>query len=238
MSKEVVVVDDREPSYMVDQLSQYGISAVPGRLDAGDFCFFPHSLKVLIERKTVSDLLNSLKSARLVTQAHKLIEQSDASILLIEGLYSRSKRGYVEYEQGSTLIESGWSWDAFTGMMLDLKWMGLYVHECYHGEAAREIARVVGSLCAEQHAWIRQRERPSVITVDPQYKAVVWAACAFGGVGPEWGDALVRDLGSFRKMVAAGVPRLARVKNKKGQSFGPKRAARLVEEFEQKWTIG
>jgi ERCC4-type nuclease len=211
---------------------------VSGRLDAGDFQFFPHGLKVLIERKTVSDLLNSLKSARLVTQAHKLIEQSDAAILLIEGLYSRSKRGYVEYEQGSTLVESGWSWDAFTGMMLDLKWMGLYVHECYHGEAAREIARIVGSLCAEQHAWIRSRERPSVITVDPQYKNAVWALCSFGGVGPEWADAILKDQGNFAQIVCAGADQLAQVKNRKGQSFGHKRAARLVEEFEQQWTTG
>ena len=230
----VVLVDTREPKYMATQLARYGLTPMETLMPAGDYGFFPHGLKVLIERKTIDDLLSSISSKRLVAQAHKTIEQSDVAILLIEGEYHRSLAGYVEHERKKEIVTSGWAWDSFTGILLDLKWMGFIVHECYAGEAPREIARLVGSLCKDEHKWIRERERPNVISIDKQWRDTVWSLCAFDGVGTEWAESLLRRFGSYWNVVTAPVHEIATVKNKAGQSFG-KRAEKLVEEWTRTW---
>lgn len=232
----VVIVDTREPKSISIQLRNYGLTVVEDMMEAADVCFFPHGLKVGIERKQVNDLLNSLRDNRMVSQAHKLIDTYDASILLIEGRYDRSANGVVTYEANGQWHESGWSWDSFTGMLLDLKWMGLIFHQCMSGDAAREIARIVGSLCKEEHAWIRQRERPTIITIDSAYRNNVWGLCAFAGVGPEWAGAMLKHFGSFGAVVAANVEALAVVTNGSGKHFGPKRAAKLRKEWDEAWT--
>lgn len=231
----LVIVDSREPGFIGDQLRSFGLTVVIDTLNAGDFCFFPHGLKVGIERKTVSDLLNSLKDNRMVSQAHKMISTYDVAMLLIEGRYDRSPNGMVIYESKTGWQESGWSWDSFTGMMLDLKWMGLLQHQCMSGGAATEIARLVGSLCKESHSWIRSRERPSILTIDPQWRNVMWGLMAFKGVGNEWADALLKGLGSYGTVVSATAEELAEVSDGK-KKFGMKRAVRLRKEWDESWS--
>jgi Fanconi anemia group M protein len=231
----VVIVDTREPKTFPIQLRSYGFTVVEDTLDAGDFCFFPHGLKAGIERKRIDDLLNSLRDNRMVSQAHKMIETYDVPMLLIEGRYDRAPSGIVTYEANGKWFESGWSWDSFSGMMLDLKWMGLVQHQCMSGDAAREIARIVGSLCKKEHAWIRQRERATILTIDPQYKNACWGLCAFGGVGPEWASAMLNHFGSFGKVIASEVRELAEVVGESGKRFGPKRAAKLRKEWDETW---
>ena len=232
---EVVIVDSREPKYIPDQLQAYGFTVAVDTLDAGDYLFFPHQLKVLIERKRIDDLLNSLRDGRMVSQAHKMTEQSDAAILLVEGKYDRAPSGIVTYEINNTWVESGWSWDSFSGMLLDLKWMGLIHHQCMMGDATREIARIVGSLCKEEHSWIKSRERPTIISIDPQYRNNMWSLMAWDGVGQEWAAAILQTAGTFEGAVNMPVDELAEVKNSKGKRFGGKRAAALKQEWTTKW---
>lgn len=233
----LVIVDSREPKFIPAQLRDFGLTVVIDTLDAGDYVFFPHGLKVGIERKTVGDLLNSLRDTRMISQAHKMIDQHDAALLLIEGRYDRTLNGVVTYETNGKWIESGWSWDSFTGMMLDLKWMGLIHHQCMAGDSPREIARLVGSLSKDEHAWIRGRERPNVITIDPQYRNNVWGLMAFSGVGFEWAAAMLKHFGSFTNTVAAGEDQLAEVKSNEEKRFGLKRAVKLRKEWDEQWAL-
>ena len=231
-SGELVIVDSREPVAIADQLRTYGFQVTIGQLNAGDYCFFPHGLKVIIERKRNDDLLNSLRDGRMVSQVHKLLDEADVVFLLREGPLTRTPTGQVAYQsKGDRWLESGWSWESYSSMMLDLQLMGLIIHDCFLGESPREIARLVGSLSKDQHNWIRSRTRPPVITIDPQWRNAVWSLCAFEGVGPEWAESLLNNRGSLASVVAANEEALALVKNKKGQSFGPKRAMKLKEEF-------
>ena len=235
----LVIVDSREPKFIGEQLKSFGLTVAEDTLVAGDFCFFPHGLKVGIERKTTSDLLNSLRDNRMVSQAHKMIATYDVALLLIEGRYDRAPNGIVTYESKTGWQESGWSWDSFTGMMLDLKWMGLLQHQCMSGDAAREIARLVGSLCKESHSWIRSRERPTVMSIDPQWRHAMWSLMAFPGVGGEWSDAMLKDKGSYSQVVHSTAEELAgvvTVKDGKTKKFGMKRAAKLRKEWDESWT--
>ncbi len=234
----LVIVDSREPTFISDQLRSYGLTVVGDTMNAGDYCFFPHQLKVGIERKTISDLLNSLRDNRMVSQAHKMIDSYDVALLLIEGRYDRTANGVVSYETRDGWKDSGWSWDSFTGMMLDLKWMGLLQHQCMAGDAAREIARLVGSLSKESHSWIRSRERPNVMTIDKQWRSAMWGLMAFSGIGNEWADAALKQIGSFKQVVDAPVKELSEVytvKNGKKKRFGGKRAEKLRKEWDESW---
>lgn len=238
MSKDspVVIVDTREPPYISSQLASFGLTVVEDTLETGDYIFYPHGLKVAIERKRIDDLLNSLRDNRMVSQAHRLIDEFSAAILLVEGRYDRGLNGVVTYEVNNKWVESGWSWDSFTGMMLDLKWMGLIFHQCMSGDAAREIARVVGSLCKEEHAWIKTRARPQIITIDKQWRNSVWSLCAFDGIGPEWAEAMLQKYGTLKNLFNTTVDQLTEITSSSGKKFGLKRAIKVRKEWDEKWT--
>lgn len=238
----VCIVDTREPKWMADQVAAYGIQVVQTALYAGDFCFFPHGLKVGIERKTTGDLMSSLRppsgerggASRMVSQVHKLREFYDCSILLIEGQIRPTPSGLVEYETKEGWRESGWGWDSYQSIMLDITFLGIMVHHAPMNQAPREVARIVGSLCKDEHKWIRSRERPNVMTIDAQYKHPVWALAAFDKVGVDWADTLVKEFGTFAKVIAANMDELSEVK-RGGKRFGTKRAAALVNQWHQEW---
>lgn len=238
----VVIVDTREPKWMADQVAAYGLTVVTDALPAGDFCFFPHGLRVVIERKTTSDLMNSLKppsgerggSSRMVAQCHKMIEFADAAILLVEGQYRPTASGMVEIEQKDGWRETGWGWDSFQSILLDITWMGIMKHQCPINQSPREVARVVASLCKDEHRWIRQRERPNVMTIDRQYRNPVWALAAFDKVGVDWADSLLKTCGTFEEVVISSVDRLSEIK-RGGKKFGKKRAEVLVAQWKKEW---
>ena len=226
MSNVPVIVDDREPSWIPDRLNTYSCNAVVSRLDAGDYCFYPHGLSAAIERKTICDLLGSMASKRLVAQAHKMIDSYDIAILLREGQFRRSMGGSVEYQQGTNWVESGWAWSSFQGIMFDLWLMGFIVWDCVQ-DVAQDIASIIHSLSKEEHKWIKERERPSVLTVSRQYRNAIWAGCAFDSIGPETMEALIKGR-SFAEVIrlAADDPKALTAV----AGFGPKRAAKLHEE--------
>lgn len=221
-----VLVDDREPAWIAARLNAYGCNAVVSRLDAGDYAFWPHGLSVGIERKTISDLLSSIASKRLVSQAHKMIESYDLAILLREGNIRRSMGGMIEYQHGTNWVESGWAWSSYQGIMFDLWLMGFIVWDCI-GDIAQDIATIVHSLSKEEHKWIRERERPPVIAVSAQYRNAVWALCAFDSVGPETAENLLkgRTIADVIRLAADDPKTLTEV-----DGFGAKRATKLHEE--------
>src|SRR3990167_5083528 len=91
----IIVVDEREPKEAVGRLREFGLDAHSALLEAGDYAFYPHGLVVLIERKTISDLLGSLSSKRMVEQARRMVSQADRSFILREGEFRRLPSGHV-----------------------------------------------------------------------------------------------------------------------------------------------
>jgi len=199
---ELVIVERREPDYMPLRLSSYNINAVVGDMEEGDYRFFPQGLIVGIERKTIPDLFASLKDRRLVTQAHKLVEAVDSAWLLREGAFRIAPNRMIEFQVSSNKwIESGWSWDSFQGIMLDLQMLGMNIVDAPKGEAHIEIARMATNMARDTHKWIRERQRPEVFSLDSQYTAAIWAGCAFEGIGPERMEALLKEFRTFADII-------------------------------------
>ena len=241
--KPFVIVDSREPESTLSRVQAYGLDAAVALLPAGDYAFFPHKMRVLIERKTISDLLSSLSSKRLVTQVHRMLGESDLSILLREGAHRRGPNGRVEFysprhpDAGDDgFVVSGWNWESYSGMMLDLSLLGLVIHDCpVLGEYPAEVARIVTALSKDEHRWIQERERPQVTSFDSQYKNHIWALCAFDGIGPEWAEAMDKVFGTFKEVVNADMETLSQVRGAKGRRFGMKNAEKVVRQWEEKW---
>ena len=244
-SSLIVIVDEREPVDADSRLREFGLEAHRAYLDAGDYAFYPHGLVVLIERKTISDLLGSLSSRRMVEQARRMVSQADRSFILREGEFRRLPSGHVGYwsptdpRARDNWVESGWSWDSFTGMMIDLQLLGIDFIDCpVWGSYAAEIARVVTNVSKDDHKWLRERGRPEVSTIDSTYRDSVWSLCAHTGIGPEYAQGLLAELGTEYNVVRKAVEEpdeLAKVKIGRA-SLGTKRANRLRDGLLQDWS--
>ena len=188
-----VLVDDREPPRIAERLAALGLTVSTTRLPHGDYQTFAHGLNVIIERKTISNLLGSMSDRQIVAQAHGMVDEADLAILLREGAFRRSITQQVEYHDPrhpqadqAGWVRTGWAWSSFQGMMFDLALMGILIWDTLDlGHAPEDIAIIVGSLHQDQHRWIRERQRPNVLTADKTYRNVVWALCAFNGIGPD-----------------------------------------------------
>ena len=88
-----IVVDYREKNSMVvSEVVSLGIEIDFRKLEIGDYIV----RGVVIERKTVSDFINSMKSGRLITQLDGL-KQYDSRLLVIEGIDEQEL--YTDSEQ-------------------------------------------------------------------------------------------------------------------------------------------
>jgi len=239
-----IFVDDREPPDSATRIAAYGIPTKTIHLNAGDYMFVAHEKKILIERKTISDLLGSLASHRLVTQSHRMLEDCDSVWLLREGGLRRGNGNNVSYYNPADprsdkkgWVSSRWNWNSFNGMMIDLQLMGVHIVDApILGDYASTIAYLALNISKEDHRWIQERERPSIITISPQYRNNIWALCAFTGIGPELSEGLVQEVGTFAGVIllAANDPdKLASIKIN-GRRVG-KKAYTLHEEVTKEW---
>ncbi|SCW04039.1 LAFE_0H04566g1_1 [Lachancea fermentati] len=82
VTRDVVVVDTREfRAPLPGLLYRYGVKVVPCMLTVGDYIVSP---EICIERKSISDLIGSFKSGRLIDQCKKMVKYYKYPTLLIE----------------------------------------------------------------------------------------------------------------------------------------------------------
>ena len=209
----IVIVSKSEPDEACPRLSAFGLNAIPG--EAGtDYVWYPHGKVFGIERKTVSNLLGSLKDRQLVQQAHRGVKDYDRYFVLIEGETRQGRTGRFEFhsprhpEAGRDgWVESGWLYDAIDGMLLELNLLGVFILHCSMFEYARKIAQVVNSTTAENKSFIREQQRPllppTAALGGEMYKNAVWALCALDGCGPKVAEALIVNYKTLMKAVTA-----------------------------------
>jgi Fanconi anemia group M protein len=87
---KIIYADQREmPSGVVEELVRAGIKVKPLPLDEGDYRI---SDRVVVERKTVQDLSDSIIDGRLFEQAVRLRDEYERPIFLVEGDTIYNKR--------------------------------------------------------------------------------------------------------------------------------------------------
>lgn len=174
-----VMIDSREPQEY-QTLTFGGVPTAVVALDAGDLLMATDDAAMLcIERKTPSDLLNTIREGRLLPQVARMRETSRWAYLVVGGEMVRSPNGKVCTQNGHTMVETGWGWDAVQGALLTVQELGVSVVHCGEGTAQYEAA--VMRLAA--------RERGTVIVPPPRQPQVLSpgqaAIAALPGIGLE-----------------------------------------------------
>lgn len=90
---------------VAEALAGMGLDTEPVHLDFGDFSFLGNGpegpIRIGVELKVVSDLVNSMRSGRLAEQVIGMAETYARSYLVVEGLYRASRRnGLLEVPRG------------------------------------------------------------------------------------------------------------------------------------------
>lgn len=99
VTTNLVTIDDREPSALKKHFKGWGEVA---RLEFGDFSFLGNGpegsiVPVGIERKSISDLINSMTSGRLVEhQIPGLLREYEYGYLMVEGIWEYDRDGFVK----------------------------------------------------------------------------------------------------------------------------------------------
>lgn len=128
MALRYVVIDSREPDWL--QGADFGCESAINQLDPGDImAFCDDGQTLIIERKTPTDFLGTLKADRLFDQCGRLAQTRVSGFwpyIVITGEFLISRAGYVHCDGRDT----GWNWSAVMGSLLSIQELGVYVHQC------------------------------------------------------------------------------------------------------------
>lgn len=126
MSLSAVMIDNREPAHITN-LKFGGIPAVVTTLETGDlWASCADGELLVVERKTVNDLLHSIKDGRLFNQAAKLRERSPWAYLVVTGALTHSLDGHIIVDRGNTQ----WRYDDVQGALLTIQELGVSLIHC------------------------------------------------------------------------------------------------------------
>ncbi len=205
-----MVIDDRECRGPVpDALETCGLFHIDvRRLSVGDYCIDD---ALLFERKTLPDLVASIKDGRLFNQALRLVNARLPAALILEGT-------------GRDLASSGMHAEAIQGALLNVAlFIGVPLLR------TRNAHETVRTLCsaARQRVAIASGALPRHGR-RPRGKAALQSHVLQGlpGIGPTRASRLLRRFGSIEAVIAADADTLAQV-----DGIGPGIARKL------RWTV-
>ena len=203
-----VYVDSREyGSPVPERLARLGIIVVKKELDVGDYLV---SENIVVERKTLDDLVRSVYDGRLFEQGRRLGETYSTPILLVEGdpslIYSKTSR----HKQVTA---------ALLTISLDYGIIPVYTRD--PGESAELIAWLAKRAQEERRERIVVRRKPRISGL------AEWQLYLVQGlpyVGPRLAASLLRRFGTPQAVFNAGFSELSRV-----SGIGEKRATFILK---------
>jgi ERCC4-type nuclease len=212
MTLKAVVLDSREPAWV--QELEFGVSKTITTLPIGDAWLATEDTTLVCERKTLADLLASIRDGRLFTQAAAMVRQSIWSYEVVTEL-PVIKSGCVW--AGGKL--TNWKWSSVQGALLTLQDIGVQVvfwpnsHQGY----------------ADAIKFLAGRDRGTV-KVHPQKREVVMQSdgeqllTSINGIGDKKAAALIKHCGCAAEALCF----LADDNGKGGETYWPKDAPRIT----------
>lgn len=126
MTIEAVLIDSREPQW-IQQLTFSGAPVTTLQLEFGDVHVATSDGTLLvIERKTPTDLLNTLRDDRLFPQVRGMLRLSRWAYVLITGEITRDSNGHAIADGR----ETGWDWKSVQGALLSIGELGAFTTFC------------------------------------------------------------------------------------------------------------
>jgi ERCC4-type nuclease len=214
--KPLVLVDSREYSNYprIASRLQELCDIVVEELEAGDY-YFPQG-EVVVERKEIKDLANSVREGRLWTQLEKLKNCNAKPILLIEG----SPALLVEKNLGG---KDGWSRESIAGILLSccLDWGIPMVYSPSYLWTATYLTRIAIKYQDEKREIHPLRVKEKAETMEDKARRVLEG---IEGIGPVHALKLLKTLGSIRAVCNSPIEVLMKV-----EGIGEKRAKTIYE---------
>jgi ERCC4-type nuclease len=167
MSITTVIIDSREPEWV--QSLRFGASlATVSALDYGDLlATTDDGVMIAVERKTVSDLLGSIKDGRIWPQLVGLRAQTPWAYLVICGAMSASASGQVVTERG----ETGWNWSSLQGALLKAQELGAFIVQCPGDADFEETVMTLSGRSHESTTIIEPAKEATLLTAGEQILA-------------------------------------------------------------------
>lgn len=202
-----VAVDDRETSSaVVEELHRTDAGIEIRRLDSGDYAV---GERVLIERKTVNDFLNTLVDRDLFGQLSELRRSSPRPILIVEGrediysvrnIHPNSIRGML------------------SAIMVDFGIPVIFTPD------EKETAAMIYAIARREEKESGERQLHAHKTMATPSEEVEEIISSFPGVGPKHARILLREFGSVKAIVESEKEELMKIKG-----IGEKTASSIYE---------
>lgn len=192
MTISAVMVDQREPDG-VKALTFGGVPTIVTLLDTGDVqVVCEDGTLILIERKSMSDFLNSLKDDRVFRQCADMRHVSPWAYLVVTDQFQRGQNGKVVTDR-----ETGWGWNALQGALLTIQELGVFV---VFAAGENDFEGCILRLAARDHSpeKLLPPERPGVsLSMAEQF------LCGLPGIGPERAAHLMDHCGTAKMALMA-----------------------------------
>ena len=197
-----LVVDDREPNARAFQgaLQRRGVRSTVARLSLGDFRWTitndeaSSRLGIIVERKTVQDLLNSVADGRLGRFVDHVPNDDELRILLIE----RSDR---------KLLKAGFKWKetGVDNVLLECQMRGVHIVQCQEGQVVDRITSLWKWTMQPQHRSVVKPKLASISSgyIDGDKKRAVQFLVGIPGFGEIKALAALRKFGSVNAVLDA-----------------------------------
>lgn len=221
----MILVDIYEPDSIYEGISTISGIAERRGLEVGDYCFQTVENKmVLIERKSINDLLGSMSSGRLHRQVRNLLATDCIPMLLIEGYMGSDRHGKIKAYRGRKV--SSWPYTTIQNFLISGQLNGLYIVQ---SSGTFCTAKVICSL----YDYFQKKEHTSLIERQVKVKSVSQTdtnsrqtalVAAIPGVGIKLARTLLKRFGSPRCIADATIDELCTV-----NGVGKKKAELIKE---------
>lgn len=161
-----------------------GAPRIVTKLDHGDiWATTDNSDMICIERKTPSDLLNSIKDNHIFKQVAGMRAHTPWAYVVVTGTLTATGTGKVIADERVT----GWDWNAVQGALIDIQEMGVRVVYCLNNA---EYEPTVLRLCGRD----RGKEKVIEPTATPRIMSPGEALlCSLPGIGWDRAQALLAE---------------------------------------------
>ena len=188
-----IVVDEREKKSGIPNLLRgIGISLEIKTLPIGDYIVAPETI---VERKTISDLVSSIFDGRLFDQCHRLKENYQFPILVIEGNIDE-----IEELTENSLVFYG----AISSIALDFK------IPVIHTPNASHTSKLLVSMCSRKDAskgpFIKKIRKSNDIQ-----KQQLSMLCSLPGVGEKTAIRMLEKFGTPLRVLSSTTTELSKV---------------------------
>lgn len=186
MSITACILDSREPQH-IQKFSMGGVPVSVAALPCSDAMMAcDDGSIVLVERKSLSDLLGSIKDGRVFVQVSDMSTMTRWVYLVVTDPITYGPHGTVITSHG----ETGWSFNSIWGALTTLQELGAFVVFCAGEQDYEACLLRIASRSRDLEQTVEPAKTPYLLSIQEQIMA------SLPGIGPDRARELITQFGS------------------------------------------